>query len=238
MRRSGFYFDDASFAASLRTLSSKNNKSQAENMLGFGRTLLRNPDRSGLIDIMPPASQGGNGKILTGSAAKQQGDRAIDRDLSRVFVGVTLKGKRTEVHPDPAAIHRKLFVQKRPGAKLRSDLGRAKYYVDAAKLRALARHLKSRVGRLASSLLVAANKLGVRAPAWISRHGHGEGECFVELLGERKSVEVIIYAPDEAPVVEIERRFGYALRYTSGRIRRAILGTCTADARRSGFKVG
>jgi len=230
-QRSGFYLDDTSFAASIRTLSSLNNKSQAQNLLSFGRTFLRNPQGSGLMDILPPASKG-----RTGFAAKRQGEKAIERDLSRVFVGVKLSGERTELHPDPAAIHRRLFVQKRPGAKLRSDRGRAKYFVDAAKLRALARRLKSRVGRLASSLVIAAQKLGVRPPAWISRHGAGDGTCFVELEAPRKSIEVVMYVHEQAPVAEIERRVQYALRYTSGRIRRAIVGATTAGARKAGFR--
>lgn len=230
MKGDGFYVDTTSFGGGLKDLSRLNNKSQAENLQGFARTMLTNRDHSGLIDITPPAGHGS-----FGHAAKMQGEHAIERDLSRVFIGVALKHERTEQHPDVEALHLAHLIAKRPGSPMRPMKG-VKYYVDATKLRALFRKLKGHVGRLASAWLVSAHRLGVRGPAWVERHGPGAGECNVQLQGPKKEIEMAIYAPDSAPVQELERRVLYAERYTAGRLFRAIEGAVLAAARKAGFR--
>lgn len=199
--------------------------------MSFARTTLSNRDKTGVIDITPPASPG-----VTGVQAKKQGERAIDRDLAHVFAGVRIQGKRRELHPDVAGIHARLFAGKRPGTPLRSDRGRTRYFVDASKLKALSKALKARVGKLASSWLVSANRLGVRAPAWISRHGAGPGSVKVNLRAPRYEIEMSINAGNNAPVAELERRVAYAVRYTEGRLERVIAGTIAANARSAGFR--
>jgi hypothetical protein len=223
--------NDTAFTASIRRLSQLNGKGQAENLLAFARTTLTNRDGSGLIDITPPAGGG-----VRGTAAKKRGEAAIDRDLSRVFAAVKLKHEAKERHPSPGVIHQRLIKHKRPGSPLRSDRGRQKYYVDRTKLLALAKRLKSHVGRLASAWLVSANRLGVRAPAWITRHGAGAGDCTVKLSAPRYSIEMAINPRPHAPVAELHRRVGIALGYTAKRIGRAITGTLEAQARKAGFK--
>lgn len=219
------------FAASLRRLSALNGKAQGDLLLSFAKTTLVNRDGTGLIDLTPP---GGGG--TSGLAAKRRGERAIARDLNRVFAPVRLKRRAAERHPDPAAIHRRLLIAKRPGSPLRSDRGKQKYYVDAAKFNALARALRVRVGRLASGWLVALHRLGGRGPAWVERHGAGPGDVVVDVAGRKKVVEMSLLARAHAPVAELERRVPAALYYTSRRIKRAIEGTVAAQARRAGFK--
>lgn len=225
-----FDVDLSSFQADLRRLSRLNGKAQSENMLSFARTTMTNRERTGLLDVTPPASPG-----VYGTAAKRQGERAIERDLSRVFVGVRLKRKRQEAHPDVAGIHARLFQNKKPGQKLRSDRG--KYYVDRTKLRALMLALKKRVGRLAAAWLVAARRLNVRGPAWIERHGPQRGSITVNLTAPRYEILMTAEAGTNAPSVELQRRADVAVRFAGNRVRRAITGTLEAMARKSGFKV-
>lgn len=220
------------FATSIRRLSALNGKAQGDLLLSFAKTTLVNRDGSGLIDLTPP---GGGG--VSGLGAKHRGERAIARDLGRVFAPVRLRRRAIERHPDVASIHRRLLISKRPGGPLRSDLGKQKYYVDAVKLRALSRALRLRVGRLASGWLVALHRLGGRGPGWVERHGAGPGDVVVNVAGPKKVVEMSLFARDHAPIAELERRVPAALYYTSRRIGRAIEGTLLANARRAGLKV-
>lgn len=231
MATGGFTIDTSDFRGALRRLSELNQKSQAENLRSSARAVLSNPRGSGLLQITPPSSASS-----TGTTAKKAGEAAIERDLAAVFTGVRLKKKRVEQWPDVAGIHRRLFLQKRPGAKLRSDRGRAAYYVDSVKLRALLLQLKGNVGKLASGWLAAAQALGVRAPAWISRHGPRRGDVRTQLTGPQLEIEMACLAPPNAPAEELDRRVRYALNYQEKALDRQIAFLTERDARRAGFK--
>lgn len=228
----GITLDTSAFGTAIRRLSAENGKTQSENLLRYAKTTLSSPrNGSGLLQITPPSSQGS-----FGVAGKKQGEAAIARDLAAVFRGVRLKHKgRAEQWPDVAGIHRRLFLSKRPGGKLRSDRGRQGYYVDATKLRDLALVLKSHVGKFASGWASAANRLGVAVPAWIARHGGRRGTVRVKLTAPKYEIEMTCNVPPNAPGAELERRVPYAIAYATERIEADIAMTAARAAGKSGF---
>jgi hypothetical protein len=130
-----------------------------------------------MIRITPPF----NGKGSIG-AAKKQGERAIVKDMRKIFVPVDLKGQRQinqlfgnviepryvdtkEKHPDVESIW-----QSRRKTAMRTRSGRAMFYVDRRKFDRLARKKKKNVGKLGSGYKPAAGRLGVALPAFMKRH--------------------------------------------------------------------
>ena len=115
-----------------------------------------------VVAITPPASKG-----KRGSGAKKAGEGAIIADLARVMVaaarrkGVTLG--------DPAEIHKRL--RDSHTGRINPRNLKSPYPVDASALRALKRQLLARVGELAAGWNAGAQKLGVKLPAWVARHG-------------------------------------------------------------------
>lgn len=104
-----------------------------------------------------------------------RGSKTVERDLNTLFVPYKLKGLRRErvSGVQMVQIHRRNFVTKRTGAKMRRS--GAPVYVDARKFNHLAVKLRSHVGRLASGWLPAAQALGLSVPVWVSRHGLSRG---------------------------------------------------------------
>lgn len=70
---------------------------------------------------------------------------------------------------DPAEVHKRLR-DPHTGRINPRNLKRP-YPVDASALRALKRDLLKRVGELAAGWNAGAQKLGVKLPAWVARHG-------------------------------------------------------------------
>lgn len=124
-----------------------------------------------VVAITPPASKG-----KRGSAAKKAGEAAIIADLARVMVAaVQKKGVKLG---DPAEIHKRL--RDPHTGRINPRNLQHPYPVDAAALRVLKRELLKRVGELAAGWNAGAQKLGVKLPAWVARHG-----------GKRSSAAVI-----------------------------------------------
>lgn len=115
-----------------------------------------------VVAITPPASKG-----KRGSAAKKAGEQAIISDLARVMIA-TARRKRATL-ADPAEIHKRLR-DLRTGRINPRNLKRP-YPVNPAALRSLRNELLKRVGELAAGWNAGAQKLGVKLPAWVARHG-------------------------------------------------------------------
>jgi hypothetical protein len=112
--------------------------------------------------ITPPASKG-----KRGSGAKKAGEGAIIADLARVMVAAARrKGVKLG---DPAEIHKRL--RDPHTGRINPRNLQHPYPVDASALRALKRALLRRVGELAAGWNAGAQKLGVKLPAWVARHG-------------------------------------------------------------------
>lgn len=226
-----FKVNTSEFGRALRDLNARTDRSAADNLQRYSRTILSNRQGTGLLEITPPA---GNG--ATGLAAKRQGEAAIDRDLAAIFVPVRLKHERREQWPDVEGIHAGRFGSgSRAGKSLTRGRAQA-YYVDVIKLRALRRLLFARVGYLASGWIAAAERLGVRIPSWIGRHGARRGSIRLQLTGPKKEVEISNTVPDRSPVAEVERRTQQAVNYATSRIQRDFDSDLVKNARGAGFR--
>ena len=115
-----------------------------------------------VVAITPPASKG-----KRGSAAKKAGEGAIIADLARVMVAAARRKGVT--FGDPAAIHKRL--RDPHTGRINPRNLKSPYPVDASALRGLKRDLLKRVGELAAGWNAGAQKLGVKLPAWVARHG-------------------------------------------------------------------
>ena len=115
-----------------------------------------------VVAITPPAS---NGK--RGNATKKAGEGAIIADLARFMVAAPRK-KGVKL-ADPAEIHKRL--RDHHTSRINPRNLKQSYRVDASALRALKRELLRRVGKLAAGWNAGAQKLGVKLPAWVARHG-------------------------------------------------------------------
>jgi hypothetical protein len=115
-----------------------------------------------VVAITPPASKG-----KRGNAAKKAGEGAIIADLARVMVAATRRKGVTL--GDPAEIHKRL--RDPHTGRINPRNLKQPYPVDATALRAFKRELLKRVGELAAGWNAGAQKLGVKLPAWVARHG-------------------------------------------------------------------
>jgi hypothetical protein len=133
-----------------------------------------------LLSVTPPMS----GKAKDFTDGKRRGERMVEIDVNRVLYEV----KRPKVRVNPQQVidaqRSKLDGRVRGAFRRRweSSSVKQRHAVSGLQLRQELRRRKTRVGWLASGWLPAARKLGVRVPAWISRHpgdGYG-GEVFVD----------------------------------------------------------
>ena len=150
-------FDLRSIQRGIKALAPQVKKSRRELAEEAARGFVKE-----VVAITPPASKG-----KRGSAAKKAGEAAIIADLARVMVAAARK-KGVKLG-DPAQIHKRLR-DPRTGRINPRNL-KHPYPVDSAALRTLKRELLKRVGELAAGWNAGAQKLGVKLPAWVSRHG-------------------------------------------------------------------
>lgn len=167
-----------------------------------------------VLDVTPPAGQG-----ATGLSARRQGQRAIDRDLAKIFAPVILRGKRAEQWPDVEGIYaaatggRKGFGIRRPATL---------YRVDVRKLEALRQKLYARIGTLGGGWNPALSAFNVPAPEYIRRHGLGDGTCSVVLTASGiviTAVNAVGYGPR---VRDYPRQIQAALDYEAAALEREL----------------
>lgn len=222
------------FRAAARRWSDLSGRTIKEVVLTSAKMTVSNPRQgSGLMQITPPCSAG-----VTGIDGKRQGERAIERDLAKLFVPVRSKGigPRAERRFRIEIEHRVRFAQKRPGRPLRLDRA-SPFFVDASDLRVYERELKKRVGFLASGWVASARQLGASVPAWIARHGPGRGTVRLQFSSPRYGVEMTCFAPANSPWQELQRRVPYALRYATNNLNRQSVYLIKRDAAACGFAV-
>lgn len=208
-----------------------------------------------VFKITPPASGGKS----TGRTALQMAEKRIDRDLRGVFKPVQIKGVRAithlfgdtspdvgrrppylvrtkELHPDVEAVYRqRKGRQAGTGRKALSRGRRAAYYVDEAKLVALAKKLHGFVGWLAAGFNAAARELKARIPAYASRH-KAPGTIRVEVSDSRIRITITNEVKYAAGVPGLQRRIQAALDKQAGKMERQIPHILKRAAESSGFK--
>lgn len=157
----------------------------------------------------PVADNPGKFATVTGTEAKKAAERKIEAEAKLIFVGVDLKGKRTithafgrplkkpvtyatkERHPNVEAIWaertQRRFAAKR---KVISRGQKAAFYVSNPKLIKAIAARKKNVGKLAAGWAAAAEKLSVKLPAWIKRHGTARGAVLIRIGSMSYSVRI------------------------------------------------
>ena len=179
-----------------------------------------------IASITPPGSQG-----ATGSTAKKQGEAAIINDLAKVMKAV--RAKRNQQLQSPQDIHKR-FRDARTGRINPRNLQKP-YPVPGAEFNALKKTLLGRVGWLASGWNAAAQKLGVRLPAWISRHGTGAGVILVTSDGRRFRIEISNAVKYAGSVKDLDRRIQKAVTYQANAMQRQADFLLHKAVKKAGF---
>jgi len=180
-----------------------------------------------VVAITPPASKG-----KRGSGAKKAGEGAIIADLARVMVaaarrkGVTLG--------DPAEIHKRL--RDSHTGRINPRNLKSPYPVDASALRALKRQLLARVGELAAGWNAGAQKLGVKLPAWVARHGSKRSSAAV--INTFRVFRIILTNAVKyvANVESYDRRIQSAINIQGKKMQRRAEFLLTRALRQAGWK--
>lgn len=168
-----FKFDTSGLKRAIRDLRPMVNKTKSDLVEEAAKGFVKR-----VVAITPPASKG-----VTGSKAKQQGETAIKADIARIMVAAARKrdlDTRAGAASPESLYHR--FRDKRTG-RINPKSLKQPYRVAKAELNALLRKLLAEVGWLAAGWNQAGRKLGVRLPAWVSRHGTGRGSVSITRSG-------------------------------------------------------
>ena len=180
-----------------------------------------------VVAITPPASKG-----KRGGAAKKAGEGAIIVDLARVMVAAARrKGVKLG---DPAEIHKRLR-DPRTGRINPRNLQHP-YPVDASALRALKRELLKRVGELAAGWNAGAQKLGVKLPAWVARHGSKRSAAAVINTFTRFRIILTNAVKYVTNVESYDRRIQSAITIQGRKMQRRAEFLLTRALRRAGWK--
>lgn len=176
--------------------------------------------------VTPPAS-----KEATGSAAKKQGEATITNDLAKVMKAV--RAKRNAQLQSAADIYKR-FRDTRTGRINPRNLQKP-YPVSSTEFNALKKTLLLRVGWLASGWNAAAQKLGVRLPAWIARHGTGAGIILVTIDGRRFRIEISNTVKFVGNVKDLDRRIQKAVTYQANAMQRQADFLLKKAMKKAGF---
>jgi hypothetical protein len=196
--------------------------------------------------ITPPASRSSSAANAADSSARptltkqdqERGVTALQRDLLAIFTGIGTSGSRrirSTSLVQATSIHRRLFAQKIPGRKLRSDRpGGDRYVVPEDVLTALRRTLEKRVGFVAAGWKAGAAKTAVRLPAWVNNKP-GRGSASVSTTGWHLSATITNDATTPKLERELTRRLNSAVRLQVAAMEREITAYAAKTARRLGL---
>lgn len=107
---------------------------------------------------------------------------------------------------------------------------------NAQALQSYVKKVQGRVGLLAAGWMNAAQKLGVRMPAWIARHGASNGAISVE-VGIDKLLIVMSNKVKYGAANDLQRRADYVVRYRHQALRRRLPYVLRAALKRAGLQV-
>jgi hypothetical protein len=179
-----------------------------------------------IATITPPAS-----KKATGPDARKQGEATITSDLARVMLPV--RPRRNSQFQSAEDIYKRLR-DKRTGRINPRNLQKP-YPVSRTEYNALRKKLRLRVGWLASGWNAAAQKLGVRLPAWIARHGTSEGIILVTSDGRRFRIVISNAVKFVGNVNDLERRIDKAIAYQANAMQRQADYLLHKAVKKAGF---
>src|SRR5438093_4831145 len=180
-----------------------------------------------VVAITPPA-----GKGKKGSAAKKAGEAAIKSDLARVMIAV--RASKNVALQDPRAIHQRLR-DLRTGRINPRNLKKP-YPVDAGALRSLRNELLKRVGELAAGWNAGAERLGVKLPAWVSRHGPRRSSISVLNSIRQFRITLTNAVKYVTSVADYDRRIQSAVSIQARKMQRQADFLLTRALKRAGWK--
>lgn len=146
-----------------------------------------------------------------------EGNHQAAGDILRMFGSRSLRNTTSFAAFDGGVIHRR-FRNKR-GTVSRSRV--VMIVTDQRALAAYVKEMQGRVGLLANGWNSAAVKLGVRLPAWITRHGTGNGGIAVDVGGGRMAI-LISNKVRYGVALDMQRRANYVLRYRQAALKRRL----------------
>jgi hypothetical protein len=189
------------------------------------------------IKITPPGYSRG-GKMRSVTDARKAGERAVRRDLRRIFTPVDLRGSRRvthlfgkphpaapwevptkEYHPDVAGIFRQHRASGKAGRAARYKAGTL--YVDRQKFAEVEAMLIKRVGWLSGGFTRAGLSLGARMPAYAKRHT-APGSIRITNTPELMQIHIINDVRYAARVEGLRRRIQWAVDAQASAMERQI----------------
>ena len=171
-----------------------------------------------------------------GSPGKKKMETILAKNLSRLFVGVSIKGAREESHPDVEAVYRRRNSRRHNGQITRGQ--KALYFVDKEKLNALHKKLIRNIGMLISGWSAAAIELGVSVSAWITRHGRSRGSIKIREAADGGSITITNAVPYATEVKGFESRVQRTFDDRARAMQRQMLRHALAKAaRKAGLKI-
>jgi hypothetical protein len=180
-----------------------------------------------VVTFSPP---GGGGR--KGTAAKKAGELAITNDLARVMIAA--RAAKNVILQDPRAIHDRLR-DLRTGRINPRNLKKP-YPVDAGALRSLRNELLTRVGKLAAGWNAGAEKLGVKLPAWVTRHGPRRGTVGITASFRLFRITVTNAVKYVVNVADYDRRIQSAVTIQASKMRRQAEFLLKRALKRAGWK--
>lgn len=184
-----------------------------------------------VVSVTLPGSKG-----VSGSKAKAQGETAIKGDLAKIMAAAARKRDldARSGSASPEELYRR-FRDKRTG-RINPRSMRQPYRVQKAALAALQRRLLADVGWLAAGWNQAARKLGVRLPAWVSRHGTGRGSVGVSRTGSIFRITIVNEVRFVGGVKGFSSRIQSAINYQANAMRRKAEYLLKKSIRKAGWK--
>ena len=221
-----FQFDMSGLRRAIKALQPQVQKTKSELVEQAAKGFVKN-----VVAITPPASKG-----VSGSKAKQQGEQAIKSDLARIMVAAARKKDRDtrEAVASPEELHRR-FRDKRTGRVNPGGL-KSPYRVSKSELLALQRRLLKEVGWLSAGWNEGALKLGVKLPAWVSRHGSGRGSVSIIKSGATFRITIANEVGFVGNVKGFSRRVQSAIDLQANAMRRQAEHLLKKGIKRTGWK--
>jgi len=199
-----FHFHSRQFNGVLQDWLAQSKKPLLEGLKQYARLIVKE-----VITLTPP----GDG-TAKGLDARRQGERAIQSDLSKLFVPVR------KAEADPATTGN----LKRIHQRFRTNKGRVKhgpadrFKVYSAEFNSYLRDLKKGVGKLAAGWNTPAAKLGYKPPAWIWRHD-SPGSVDIKQSEDSLSVVMVNKVPYASDYSYVE---GMAYKRQNRKLRRIL----------------
>ena len=207
-------FDDRAFRSALRRFEATSKKSSEQILKEQARLFLKD-----VILLTPPNKDLKQGRAL--------GEAAIAADIRKIFVGSNAGNAATDL----ATLHKRFRLP----SNGRVGRGPAQK-IKAKGLVAYIKAVQAKVGLLASGWSTAASKLGVKMPAWISRHGTGRGQIKVVTGFAESRITIVNGVKFAREVKGLVRRVQWALDKRAGAMDRQVEHYQARNARGAGFK--